>query len=59
MAMSSAPKREKLKRIFGDIANGELESKFEEFANNNEIIDWNITQENHSMSWSIFIRYKG
>jgi|APSaa5957512535_1039671.scaffolds.fasta_scaffold82403_2 hypothetical protein len=50
--------REKLARIFGQI-DGELQNKFEEFAKSHDIIDWNITQEQHSMTWSMFIRYKG
>ena len=58
MAMASIPKRQRLVRIFGNI-DGELQTKFEKFAlENDEIIDWNITQEQHSMTWSMFIRYK-
>jgi hypothetical protein len=38
--------------------NGEIQTRFAEFAKTHDIIDWNVTQENNSMSWSMFIRYK-
>ena len=37
---------------------GTLQERFEKFAKNHDIIDWHVTQENHSSSWSMFIRYK-
>jgi len=37
---------------------GKLQTRFEEFAKNHEIIDWHVTQESQSGSWSMFIRYK-
>jgi hypothetical protein len=58
MAMASQPKRQKLARISGQI-DGTLQKKFEEFAKDHDIIDWNITQEQHSFIWSMFIRYNG
>jgi hypothetical protein len=37
---------------------GQLQTRFEEFAKTHEIIDWHITQEGGSANWRMFIRYK-
>ena len=37
---------------------GQLQTRFEEFAKTHDIIDWHVTQEAHSNKWSMFIRYK-
>ena len=36
---------------------GQLQTRFEEFAKNHEIIDWDITQSSHSGDWVIAVRY--
>jgi hypothetical protein len=37
---------------------GQLQTRFEEFAKTHEIIDWHVTQESSSSKWRMFIRYK-
>jgi len=38
--------------------NGELQTRFEEFAKTHDIIDWHVIQDSHSSTWRMFIRYK-
>lgn len=52
-----SPPRQKAIRLYGGLT--EVTQQFDNFVNVHDVIDWNITQESHSMTWSIIIRYKG
>ena len=67
MAFSEATKPKdssKLKERFaivqGKITDGSLQRNFESFVRSHDekIIDWNVTQDSHSSTWVIFIRYR-
>ena len=58
MSNTETQPKQFLERIFGGITDGELQRKFETFVNSHDVIDWNIVQESHSMSYSIFVRWE-